>query len=195
MLIHPTVERLRALGLGDETRKPVRASISPPAPRCGFAPARPSQTHSIAQSRRRHDAKQCTVGDIPGRALTRNSAAGCKAGGGYGSRAPRTRDVAVGSAQLLAPEGLPDDPDDCHQDTAANASRGDLPDDRADVEAAAGGVAHGSGPSATRAPDQGADDLRPRAAANHAGNGIADRAKVDLPHQRADDVTADPARN
>src|SRR5712692_10190217 len=95
------------------------------------------------------------------------------------------------SGGLLAAHGLLYQPDDDHQDAAADTAGSDLTDDRADIQAA--GSSHRSSLSA--ATHQRAYDLCSDPAADHADNRVADGSEVILLQCRAGNVAAHGARD
>src|SRR5215472_4245582 len=86
---------------------------------------------------------------------------------------------------------LADEPDDDHQDRASDSAAGEVADDRADVDAAAGCGACGGGHAG--AAQQGSQDLAPDATADDPGNGVSDRAKVVVLEHVPCDVSPDRA--
>jgi hypothetical protein len=90
-------------------------------------------------------------------------------------------------SKLLATHRLLYEPDNNHQDAPASTAGDDLSNDRANVEPTSGGSTcsrSGAGP------EDGTDDLRTNAAANHTCDAVADHSEVELLQQRSSDVAA-----
>jgi hypothetical protein len=97
---------------------------------------------------------------------------------------------AGGDEQLafLTAGVLADDANNGHEETAADSARGDLTNDRAEVETGRRGGTGGT------AAEQRSNDLRTYSAANHTGNCVPDRAKIKLLQQVSGDVATSCSR-
>src|SRR6516162_6331611 len=107
---------------------------------------------------------------------------GCSVGSRPRPRGPLPCRHAV-SSLFRSAHRLLDQSDDDHDDRAADAAAGDLPDDRADIESA-------SGCSALERRNQHCEQLAADASTDDAGDGVTDGSETEILEQTTGDVPA-----
>jgi hypothetical protein len=85
----------------------------------------------------------------------------------------------------LTAHSLFDQPNDRHQNAAADPAGSDLTDNRSNIE-----ITRPNSSSSGTAAEERTDDLRPDAAADDPGDSVADGSQVILLQRRAGDVAA-----